>query len=77
MVEAKGCKITDASARDGTITFTRLDEAGPWPILPAAKPAAQLLPEMLKLSQYTLKIAGLQEGSYRVSLNGKPAATLT
>jgi lysophospholipase L1-like esterase len=77
VVEAKRCKITDASAKDGKLTFTRWDEAGPWPIQPTAKSALQLLPEMLKLSQYMLRVTGLADGPYRVSINGKPAATVT
>ncbi len=77
VIEAKRCKITDASAKGGTLAFTRLDEASPWPILPGAKQAVELLPAMLKLSHYPLKVTGLAEGSYQVSINGKPAATVT
>jgi lysophospholipase L1-like esterase len=76
VVSAKHCKITDAASKGGRITFTRLDETSPWPILPAAKPAAQLLPSMLDLSRCMLQVSGLPAGKYRVSINGKPAATL-
>ncbi|HEV7404013.1 MAG TPA: GDSL-type esterase/lipase family protein [Chthoniobacteraceae bacterium] len=78
VVDAKRCKITDAAAKDGTISFTRLDEASPWPILPSAKPAAQLVPKMLQLSQYTLTVTGLKDdASYAVTFDGKPAAVVT
>ena len=77
VVEAKRCKITDVSAKGGKLSFTRLDEAGPWPILPSAKTALDVLPEALKLSQYTLRVSGLPEGSYRVSINGKPAGAVS
>lgn len=78
VVEAKRCQITDASARDGKISFTRLDEASPWPILPAARAAAQLVPKILHLSQYNLKVTGLKdEAIFTVSFDGKPAATVT
>ncbi len=76
VVSATHCKITDASAKDGKLAFTRLDESGPWPILPAAKTSAQLLPTVLDLSRYILKVDGLPVGKYRVSIEGKPAATL-
>ncbi len=76
VVSAKHCKITDSSAKGGKLTFTRLDEASPWPILPAAKSAAQLLPAVLDLSRCILKVDGLAAGKYRVSIEGKPAATL-
>ena len=77
IAEAKRCKISDISAKGGKLAFTRLDDASPWPIAPTAKTAAQLLPQMLKLSECTLKISGLSEGNYRVSINGKPAATVS
>jgi lysophospholipase L1-like esterase len=76
VVSAKHCKITDATAKDGKLSFTRLDESSPWPILPAAKTAVQLLPSALDLSRYMLQVNGLAPGKYRVSINGKPAATL-
>ena len=76
VVSAKHCKITDASVKGGKLTFTRLDESSPWPILPAAKSAAQLLPAVLDLSRWILKVDGLAAGKYRVSIEGKPAATL-
>ncbi len=77
VIEAKRCKITEATAKGGKLSFTRLDETGPWPILPNAKSAITLLPDMLKLSQYQLRVTGLADGAYRVSINGKPAATVT
>ena len=77
VAKAKRCKISDVSAKGGKLAFTRLDDASPWPIAPAAKAAAELLPQMLKLSDYTLKISGLPEGNYRVSINGKPAAKVS
>ncbi len=76
VVATKHCKITDATAKAGKLSFTRTDESSPWPILPAAKTAAQLLPSVLDLSRCMLQVDGLAAGKYRVSINGKPAATL-
>ena len=76
VAEAKRCQITETSAKDGKLSFTRLDEAGPWPIVPAAKATLDLLPDTLKLSQYLLRVTGLADGPYRVSINGKPAGTV-
>lgn len=76
VVSSKRCKISDASTKGGKLTFTRLDEVGPWPILPKAKSAAEVLPSMLDLSQYLLQVTGLPEGRYRVNINGKPAAVV-
>jgi lysophospholipase L1-like esterase len=77
VVEAKRCKITDVSAKDGKLSFTRLDESDSWPIAPAAKSALDLLPATLKLSQYMLRVPGLAAGEYHVSIDGKPAATVS
>lgn len=77
VAEAKHCKITGVSASGGKLAFTRLDERTPWPVLPNAKNAFVLLPEGLKLSQYTLRVTGLPEGEYRVSVDGKAAAEVS
>jgi hypothetical protein len=77
VVEAKHCKITEASAKDGKISFTRLDESSPWPIIPRSKPVFDVLPEIADLSQYMLKVEGLAPGDYHVSINGKEIATVS
>ncbi len=87
VVEAKRCKINDVSAKDGKLSFTRLDECSPWPIQPivvdgkeqvhVAKQATELLPAVLNLSQYLLRVPGLADGEYKVSINGQPAATVS
>ncbi|HVJ45722.1 MAG TPA: SGNH/GDSL hydrolase family protein [Luteolibacter sp.] len=77
VVEAKGCKISDVSAGEGKLSFTRLDEKGPWPVLPSGKAAFDLLPSGLDLSKYLLKVNGLAEGDYKVSIDGKPAGTVS
>ncbi len=77
VVESTRCKITDVSAKDGKLSFTRLDEAGPWSIPPKADAALKLLPETLNLSHYLLRVTGLPEGQYRVSINGSPAGSIS
>ncbi|MBX3743593.1 MAG: SGNH/GDSL hydrolase family protein [Akkermansiaceae bacterium] len=75
--ETKGCKISDVSAEGGKLSFTRLDETGFWPVLSSGKAAFDLLPSGLDLSQYLLKVTGLPEGEYNISIDGKPAAKAT
>lgn len=77
VASTKACKITDAAVKDGKLTFTRLDETGPWPILPAARSMLELMPSALSLSEYELKVTGLAEGLHRVSINGKPAGEVS
>lgn len=77
VAEAKRCKITEVKAQPGRLTFTRLDECSPWPIDPQSKSAAELLPAILDLSQYILKVPGLAPGNYKVSIEGKLADTVS
>ena len=77
VIDSKGCKISDVSAKDGKLAFTRLDETNPWPINPAGKAAVKLLPDALDLSLYLLKVTDLPEGDYKVTVDGKPAATVS
>ena len=77
VVSAKGCKITNSVSQAGKLTFTRLDERSPWPLLPEAIPATTLLPQIADLSRYTLTISSLPAGQYSVSMDGKLVATLS
>jgi hypothetical protein len=73
----EGCKVSDVVLKEGKLSFTRLDERGPWPILPAARSMLELLPSAASLSAYELKVTGLPEGSHRVAINGKPAGEVS
>ena len=77
VVEARRCKLSDIAAKDGKLSFTRLDECSPWPIDPKAKAVVGLMPAIADLSRYMLTIPDLAPGNYAVTINGKPAATLT
>lgn len=77
VVDARSCKISDAVNKDGRLSFTRLDDRGPWPIDPKAKAAVELLPSIADLSRYMLTVADLPAGKYIVTIDGKPAGTLT
>ena len=78
VVAAKYCKITEVVAKDGKLSFTRLDVRSPWPLPPySAPPALQLMPGIADLSLYTLTIPGLPAGQYRVAMNDQVVATLS
>ncbi len=76
-VDAKACTISEVSAKPGRLAFTRLDEAGPWPIDAKAQDALKLMPEIAGLSRWTLTVPDLPAGNYHVLINGKPAAKVT
>ena len=63
------CRITDAKAKDGVLTFTRTDESIPWPVPAMGRPALVVMPEIADLSRYSLKITGLTSGTYKVMMN--------
>ena len=68
VVEAKGCKIENYKTDDGRIVFDRTDNALPFPMPDDARPVLPLSPTVLDLSQYTLKVAGLN-GKFDVKVN--------
>jgi len=77
VVEAKGCKADGLKAEAGRIEFDRLDERLPFPIPEDAQTVTAFYPTILDLSQYTLKVTGLKDGSYSMKINGIASATLT
>jgi len=77
VVDAKGCKVDGIKVEDGRIEFDRLDERRPFPIPDDARAVLPLYPTILDLSQYTLKVTGLKDGSYALKINGIASATIT
>lgn len=77
VADSKGCKISEVTAKEGKLAFTRLDECGAWPIAPASRDAISLMPQIADLSKWMLTVTGLPEGAYQVTINGMPAAKLT
>jgi lysophospholipase L1-like esterase len=75
--EAKGCAITGGKADGGGVAFDRLDECLPFPIPDDARAVLPLAPDVLELSQYTLKVTGLKDGDYALKINGVPCARLS
>lgn len=76
-VSASQCRIEKVESANGTISFDRVDDTLPWPVDKAAEPALKLAPVLDDLSWYDLKITGLPEGSYVVTIDGENVATLT
>jgi len=70
----EACKVDHISTQAGGVAFDRLDEALPMPIDTRAVAALKLAPILDELSQYTLSVVGLAEGSYEVTIDGESAA---
>lgn len=73
----KGCTVSDVKTGDGKLAFTRLDDCLPFPIPNDARAVLPLAPEVLDLSQYTLKVTGLKDGDYVLSIDSVRCARLT
>jgi lysophospholipase L1-like esterase len=77
LVDAKGCTVADIRADGGKLSFDRLDDCVPFPIPEEARGVLLLDPTILELSQYMLKVSGLNSGRYQLKINGVPTGTLT
>ena len=76
VVAAKNCTVEGLMAKDGGLSFSRLD--GALPFFPAD--AAGILPWapiLDELNDYRLKVTGLPAGNYEVRAGGKKVAELT
>ena len=76
VVAARNCTIENVIAKDGGLSFSRLDAALPFFPADAVSilPWASILEE---LNDYRLKVTGLSAGKYEVRIGGKKIAELT
>ena len=75
--DTERCQISNLSAIGETVSFDRLDEALPMPVDPKAEAVLSLIPFTHDLNDYELKVTGLPEGKYSVSIDGTLAATVS
>ncbi|MDD3543832.1 MAG: SGNH/GDSL hydrolase family protein [Kiritimatiellae bacterium] len=66
----KNCEISNFKVKGGKISFDRLDHALPMPVDAKATAALALAPVSEELNRYMLKVAGLKEASYALSIDG-------
>ncbi len=70
----EGCRVEHLTVADGRIGFDRLDDALPMPIDPRAEAALKLAPILDDLSRYELRVTGLPDGTYEITIDGEVAA---
>jgi lysophospholipase L1-like esterase len=75
--KAVRCKVDGLSVADGKITFNRLDKGVPMPVLKGWRPLLPYVNDLKDLNYYGLKVTGLPEGKYRVSVGGTAVGTWT
>lgn len=74
VVKAEQCEISNVAAKDGGVSFQRLDAALPFfPV--EAKPILKWAPIEQELNQYMLKVAGLADGQYDILIDTKKVGT--
>ncbi len=76
VLATKNCTVENLAAKEGGLSFSRLD--GALPFFPAE--AASILPWspiLEELNDYRLKIVGLSAGTYEIRVGGKRIAELT
>ncbi len=69
----EACKVDHIASANGGVAFDRLDEALPMPIDKRAEAALKLAPVLNELSQYSLRVVGLAEGTYEITIDGESA----
>ncbi len=75
--EQDNCEIAQLALADGTLSFTCLEKALPFPLDGANEKALELVPFTADLNQETLQISGLPRGGYQVLIDGGPALATT
>lgn len=73
----EGCTVEGIAVEDGGVAFDRLDEALPMPVDARAEAALKLAPVLDELSRYELRVTGLAEGNYEVTIDGDLAVKTT
>lgn len=76
VLDAKNCKIENVVAKDGGLSFSRLDGALPF-FPPDAVGILPSTPILEELNDYRLKVTGLAPGKYEVSIAGNKIAEVT
>jgi lysophospholipase L1-like esterase len=71
------CHVSGLSAQHGDICFTYLAKAIPFPVNAANEKALEIVPFTDDLNRETLKVFGLAEGTYELSIDGRPVLRTT
>lgn len=72
VVEALNCAVEDLSATAGTLSFTSLEKALPFPTPRGAEKALELVPFVRDLNQEVLTVKGLTPGDYELTIDDAP-----
>jgi len=76
-VNAEGCRVTDVQWRDGSLTFTRLDEGLPLNLGILGVLQFRFIPIPDQLNRYMLTVRNLPAGRYEIRAEGRWVGTVT
>jgi lysophospholipase L1-like esterase len=71
------CKVDDLKVADGSVTFTRTDEALPTAMDPDAASSLEFFPFTQDLNQYNFKVTGLKAGKWKLAAEGIDVGTFS
>jgi hypothetical protein len=77
VTSSERCKIQGLKTGKDFTMFDREDEVFPMPIDQRAQAALKLAPILQDLNRYELKVDGLQEGTYSITIDGEPVGENT
>lgn len=77
VTDAKGCVVDNVQAANNGLSFDRLDDSLPFPLVDDTRSVVPLFPTILDLSRYTLLVTGLTGDKYTLKINGQATAELT
>jgi lysophospholipase L1-like esterase len=74
---ANRCKADKVEGGADGVTFERTDDALPLPVSKDWRPMLPYVDELKDLNDYGLKVSGLKEGKYALSIDGKEVGSYT
>ena len=75
VVASEKCVVGNFKIDGGSISFDRTDDSLPMPVDPRALNALKLAPVLADLNRYELKVTGLKEERYEISIDDALVAT--
>jgi lysophospholipase L1-like esterase len=75
--DSVACKADNVQGGPDGISFDRTDEALPLPVQSGWRPIPRNLGQLKDLNDYGLKVTGLKEGKYALSIDGEDAGMYT
>jgi len=77
ILASDNCTVSEARAAAGTVSFTCLEKALPYPVPLIAREALELVPFLQSMNREMLTVQGMPQGDYVVVIDGEPVLAAT